>query len=1139
MKKFLIVLLVLAALGYFAFQYFFAKERYLSVLVFSKTEQFRHSSIEAGIKAIEGLGKKHDFKVYATEDSEIFKEKTLKEYNVVVFLNTTGDILNDAQQIEFNRFIQAGGGFVGVHAAADTEYKWEWYGKLVGAYFNGHPNNPNVREADIQVVQADHISSKGLPQKWHCADEWYNYKDINPDINVILNLDETSYEGGTNGESHPIAWYHEFDGGRSWYTGRGHTDEAFAEPHFLDHLWGGIDYVSNKKERVNYNNANVAPEENRFIKEVLLENLDEPMELELLPDGKVIFVERGGAIKVYNPEEGKATVIHEMKVYNDQEDGLLGIALDPNFKDNNWVYLFYSHPEKVQQHISRFELKDDYMTLDTESEKVLLEIVVQRDECCHSGGSLEFGPNGNLFISAGDDTNPHDSDGYSPSDEREGRGPWDAQKSSANTNDLRGKILRIKPEVDGTYSIPDGNLFPKDGSKGRPEIYVMGCRNPFRIAIDQHTGYLYWGDVGPDAGKDSLKRGARGHDEVNQARQAGFFGWPYFIGDNKPYYKYDFAKKVSAAAFDASKPINTSPNNTGIEELPPAQPAFIWYPYGASKEFPAVGDGGRNAMAGPVYYFNDYNENPGRYPEYYNEKLFIYEWMRGWIMAVTLNEKGDFERMEPFLPSMEFNNPTDMLFSPNGDLFLLEYGTVWFKENPDARLVHLKYNSGNREPVAQMTADNLYGKIPLTVQFNATESMDYDGDELSYAWYFENDEKVGSTEATPSYTFKKPGQYIVKLVVSDVNGGSTETRQTITAGNALPQVAWNFTGNKTFYWDDMAMDYKVNVTDEEDGTIGNGIDANRVNVTIDYLERGFDANEIALGHQAIQEASEFLLGKELMENSGCKGCHQVDVKSIGPSYKDVAIKYQEKSDAVGYLSQKIINGGGGVWGEVVMAAHPHLSESEANQMSKYILSLADRKDLSSSMPSNGKYVFNQHQSGNTEGKYILTASYKDKGGDQVGSLTAREVVALRAPVLKADEFTEGEKAMPFTVDPEMAQGMIDEPMDIVICEGEGFMKYANIDFTGVKSISVDFIKGGPFMGGGTMDVRMDDKKGEPFHQLDFNFGITETGGGRMSFNLPEMSGVHDLYFTFKANEDKPITGLVALNFNRTAKGKEQ
>ena len=126
---------------------------------------------------------------------------------MVVFLNTTGDVLDDAQQLEFNRFIQAGGGFVGIHAAADTEYGWAWYGKLVGAYFSSHPNNPNVREADIDVVDESHASSNGLPKRWHCTDEWYNYKDINPNINVLLNLDETSYEGGTNGDKHPCLLY--------------------------------------------------------------------------------------------------------------------------------------------------------------------------------------------------------------------------------------------------------------------------------------------------------------------------------------------------------------------------------------------------------------------------------------------------------------------------------------------------------------------------------------------------------------------------------------------------------------------------------------------------------------------------------------------------------------------------------------------------------------------------------------------------------------------------------------------------------------------------------------------------------------------------------------------------------------------
>ena len=647
MKKLLIGLAILAVAGFIVFKFFFSKERFVSVLVFSKTEQFRHESIEAGKLAIIELGKKHGFSVDTSENADIFKEKTLQKYNVIVFLNTTGDILNEAQQLEFNRFIQAGGGFVGIHSAVDTEYDWPWYGKLVGAYFNGHPLDPNVREGDIDLIIGDHGSTEMLPERWHCVDEWYNYKDINPDINVLLNLDETSYEGGTNGDSHPIAWYHEFDGGRAWYTGRGHTPETFEEPLFLEHLLGGINYVAGEAVPVDFNNANVAPEENRFEKVVLEDYLDEPMELEMLPNGKLIYIQRGGMVKVFDPEVDSSVVIQKMEVFFKLEDGLLGMALDPDFEQNKWIYLFYSDPEDSHQNVSRFTMADDYLSFDLASEKVLLEIPTQREECCHSAGSIEFGSDGLLYIATGDNTNPHASDGYSPSDEQPGRSPWDAQKSSANTNDLRGKVLRIKPEKDGTYFTPKGNLFA-NASDGRPEIYVMGCRNPYRISIDQHTGYLYWGDVGPDAGRDSIGRGPKGHDEVNQARKAGFFGWPYFVGDNKPYTKYDFATKVSYKPHSVEKPVNQSPNNTGIENLPPAQPAFIWYPYGASEEFPIVGDGGRNAMAGPVFYTEDFPENDNRFPEYYNGKLFTYDWMRGWIMAVTMDEDGNFVRMERF-----------------------------------------------------------------------------------------------------------------------------------------------------------------------------------------------------------------------------------------------------------------------------------------------------------------------------------------------------------------------------------------------------------------------------------------------------------------------------------------------------------
>ena len=166
-----------------------------------------------------------------------------------------------------------------------------------------------------------------------------------------------------------------------------------------------------------------------------------------------------------------------------------------------------------------------------------------------------------------------------------------------------GVVVRVKE--DGSYEIPEGNLYAK-GTKGtRPEIYVQGNRNPYRISIDQKTGYLYWGEVGPDASKDSMNvRGPRGYDEVNQARKAGFFGWPLFIGNNYAYRAFDFETGKSGDYFDPARPVNASRNNTGMQNLPPAQPAFIWYPYDASPDFPQVGTGGRNAMAGPVYYLS-------------------------------------------------------------------------------------------------------------------------------------------------------------------------------------------------------------------------------------------------------------------------------------------------------------------------------------------------------------------------------------------------------------------------------------------------------------------------------------------------------------------------------------------------------
>ncbi|HEX2717216.1 MAG TPA: ThuA domain-containing protein, partial [Gemmatimonadaceae bacterium] len=750
------------------------------ILVFSKTAGFRHSSIPNGIAALRKLGEENGFAVDATEDASVFTENRLKRYRAVVFLNTTGDVLNETQQAEFERYIQAGGGWVGVHSATDTEYDWPWYNKLAGAYFTSHPNGPNVRRGTFRVLDKSHPSTDGLPDRWEREDEFYNFKSIDPSIRVLVDIDEKSYQGGTNGDRHPMSWYHEVDGGRAFYTNMGHTEATYTEPLFLRHLLGGLRWAMGTGT-LDFGRAR--PEENRFGIVSLAEKLNEPVELAVLPDSRVLFVERHGAVQLYNPKRAGLRTLATIPVSTkytsgDQaEDGLLGLAADPNFASNGWVYMYYSpaapEPKNV---LARFTMRGD--SLDLASEKILLEVPVQRDQCCHTGGSIDFDAQGNLYLTTGDNSNPF-ATGYAPIDERPGRSPWDAQKGSANTNDLRGKIIRIHPEPDGTYTIPDGNLFPKGTPKTRPEIYTMGHRNPYRMMVDRHTGWVYWGDVGPDASVDSVNRGPMGHDEIGQARRPGNFGWPYFVGDNKAYWDVDAATGLAKARFDPARPINDSPNNTGLTELPPAQKAFIWYPYGPSPEFPLFGTGGRTAMAGPVFYRDDFRNAPRVFPQYYDRKLLVYEWMRGWIIAVTMDSAGNLASMEKFMPSHKFANPIDMQFGPDGDLYVLEYGTAWFQGNDDARLLRIEFTAGNRKPVVAANVDKPAGATPLRATLSSEGTVDLDGDDIRYQWSIAR--RGGAvlrrfTDPNPTYTFTRPGIYVATLTVTDSAGASATAR---------------------------------------------------------------------------------------------------------------------------------------------------------------------------------------------------------------------------------------------------------------------------------------------------------------------------------------------------------------------------
>jgi type 1 glutamine amidotransferase len=234
MKKILLITM-LGMAGFLAFG-----QTKPAVLIFSKTKGFRHSSIEAGRQAIAGICLKNNLTVDSTEDAGWFNDVTLKKYAVIIFLNTTGDLFNEEQQNALMNYIHSGGGWMGIHAATDAEYQWPWYGQLAGAYFKSHPDQ---QEAAVQVKDKNHPATRMLPDIWKRFDEWYNFKDLGSDLKILAYLDESSYQGGENRGNHPIIWYHEFEGGKAFYSGFGHTEATFDDPLILEHLLGGIQWI--------------------------------------------------------------------------------------------------------------------------------------------------------------------------------------------------------------------------------------------------------------------------------------------------------------------------------------------------------------------------------------------------------------------------------------------------------------------------------------------------------------------------------------------------------------------------------------------------------------------------------------------------------------------------------------------------------------------------------------------------------------------------------------------------------------------------------------------------------------------------------------------------------------------------------
>jgi cytochrome c len=866
--------------------------------------------------------------------------------------------------------------------------------------------------------------------------------------------------------------------------------------------------VSNKTESF------ILPDTTRFVSETIVKGLREPMELAVDESGNIFWIERKGNVFYYSSSDKRSYLVDSIKVFFGNNDGLLGITLDPGFKDNHFLYLYYSpEGEIAKQNLSRFRF--DSTNKKIEEETVMLEVPTQREQCCHSGGSLAFGPQGDLYISAGDNVSPRVQEGYSPLDERPGRKAFDAQGTAANTNDLRGKILRIHPELDGTYTIPEGNLFPKDGSRGRPEIYVMGVRNPFRISVDQKTGYLYFGDIGPDANVAS-ERGPEAYDELNMAKKPGFYGWPYFVSDNKAYPKYDFETGTVGAVNDPKKPLNTSPNNTGARELPPATLPMISYSYSENAQFPSLGTGGRSIMAGPVYRFNSGSKSTVKFPKYYENCLFIHEWMRDWIKVIRLSEDGDFESMEDFLPHFKFASPMDMQFGADGSLYVLEYGKGWYSDNPDAKITRIKYVNGNRPPVAKVLSDKYDGRIPLQIYASATDSYDQDKDPITFEWRILNTNQL-SFEPKPAFTFDKAGVYTVQLTVKDNKDAASTTQFEVVAGNTTPEIKISVEGNQSFYWPDRKIGYNVDVIDAEDGALVKGtIKGDAVKVTFGPFT-GNNLSPLIKESDVVSAKENISTGKMLIDQSDCKGCHNLDKASIGPSYHEISTRYKNDREALRRLSQKVIKGGGGAWNKnFVMIAHPDLSKKAAEEMVRYILATTEKKSETRNIPPSGVLEF---KSDDVSQNFQLSAFYSDRGGKEVKSLSVGKEIHWMPYKIQAENFS-GYHLMGVT-----GRAEDGDKRFVGKCKDGGFLYLKHIDLSEVSSVTLNCLSK---VAGTRVEVLIDSSEKNLIGKSEINLGESGKEWQEQRITITPTDGVHDLYI--KVYNDAVKNDLIQIDW---------
>jgi glucose/arabinose dehydrogenase/type 1 glutamine amidotransferase len=826
------------------------------ILVFHGPAGDQSDPVNQATDTIQRLGGQNGFAVDETDDPGAFTQANLARYRGVVFLSADKATLDSGEEAALQAFVQAGNGFVGVHDAARAQPDSTWFTGLIGSRPGTSPDN--TQKAVVEVADHVHPASRGLPLEWTRTDQWINWNP-NPvyTVHTLARVRERSYTPGTgaNGWDHPITWCRDFDGGRSFYTGMGRTGDSYRDPLFLGHLLGAIEWTSGMVQGDCKATIAANYKMERLTKPNQIGELDqigEPHGLTIAPDGRIFYIGRGGAmtggpapitdfndpdvgkgfgtIHTWDPKTGEVKKLATLDTFGNKgpgdefiksEEGLVGITLDPKFEKNGWIYVYWMPHRTIDRTrrvglrtISRFTYDHADNSLDLSSEKDLLQWEVGISRCCHVGGGMVFDDHGNLFISTGDNNSsqcdgcapaPSGYSGNNPVPEFAGTGQQDARRTAGNTNSLSGKILRIRPEPDGTYSVPPGNLFTgheQGGGKTRPEIYAMGVRNATRLAWDRKNQWLLAGWVGPDATTPNTTWGPAKYETAAVITKPSNRGWPYCMGDKQPFRDRNLPDITKPLGwYDCDHPVNDSPRNTGLHDLPPIQPNNIWYsPQGGGPEFPRDADGipiydltkqdltepyfpgggGQAIMPGQMYRFNAGSDSTVKWPPYWDGKWIIGDESRSQMrVAVTMDPKTaphgghptTADDLRAFIPTANIGTWMDSKFGPDGALYVLNYGGN-FGAGVNSALWRVTYTGGGPTPAATASSRT----AATTAAFSSAGSGG-----VAYTWDF-GDGTPASHDADPQHTYAKAGTYTATLTVTYAGGTTSKAKTKVTIG---------------------------------------------------------------------------------------------------------------------------------------------------------------------------------------------------------------------------------------------------------------------------------------------------------------------------------------------------------------------